>query len=156
MTTNGSPKFSIVHHHQRIDEHGGEHQTDGEIAKCIVHALDLAEYLDRVARRELFLQRGDHFIYVTGNAAEIATLNAGVDVVGRLDVGLIGIGRHAVPRESRYVTEQPRYPGYPTSVLQRRPACCRDIIQRARLRVRASGLRDDKESQTPDRSRNSG
>ena len=45
----------------------------------------------------------DDFVYVTGDATEIATVNAGVDVVGRLDVSLVGIGGHAFARESRDV-----------------------------------------------------
>ena len=80
----------VVHHHQQIDEHGGEQEPDAEIAERAVHALDLADDLDRVAGRELLLQLRHDLVDVAGDAAEIAALHAGIDLVDRLDVGLVG------------------------------------------------------------------
>ena len=74
-----------------------------------MHALDLAENLDRVAGLQLLLQLGDDLVDVVRNAAEIATLHAGVDVVDRLDVGLVQIGRNALALKRRHVAQQPRY-----------------------------------------------
>ena len=80
-----------------------------EVAEGVVHALDLADDLDRVAGRKLLLQVGDDLADVVGDAAEIAALHAGIDLVDRLDVGLVGVGRHAVAREGRHIAEQSRY-----------------------------------------------
>src|SRR6476620_7620294 len=71
-----------------------------------MHALDLAANLDRIARLELFLQLRDDPVDLTGDAAEIAALHAGVDVVRRLNVRLVQIGRHAVAAEPGDVAQQ--------------------------------------------------
>jgi hypothetical protein len=72
-------------------------------------SLDLAENLDRVAGLELFLQLGDDLADVIRNAAEIAALGAGVDVVDRLDVGLVQIGRNAVAAKRGHVAQEAGY-----------------------------------------------
>src|SRR2546425_4076700 len=74
-----------------------------------MHALDLAANLDRIARLELFLQFCDDLADLFGDAAEIAVLHAGVDVVSRLDVRLIQIGRDAVAGELGDVAQEPRH-----------------------------------------------
>src|SRR5262249_17408315 len=79
----------VVHEHEQIDQHGGEQQSEREIPEGIMHALDLAANLDRIARLELFFQLRDDFADLFGDAAEIAALYAGVDVVSRLNVRLI-------------------------------------------------------------------
>ena len=96
----------VVHDHQQVDEHGGEQEPDAEIAEGVVHALDLADHLDGVARLQLLLQVGHDLVDLAGDAAEIAALHAGIDLVDRLDVGLVGVGRHAVALERRDVAEQ--------------------------------------------------
>ena len=59
-----------------------------------------------IARRELLLQLGDDLVDLGGDAAEIAALDAGIDLVDRLDVGLIAVGRQAVALEGGDVAEQ--------------------------------------------------
>ena len=90
----------VVHDHQQVDEHRREQQPDAEIDERAVHALDLADHLDGVAGLELLLQIGHDLADVVGDAAEIAALHAGIDFVDRLDVGLVGVGRHAVAPEA--------------------------------------------------------
>ena len=85
----------IVHDHQQIDEHRGEQQADAEIAESVVHALDLSDHLNRIAGLELLLQLGDDLVDVGCDAAEIAALHAGIDLIDRLDVGLVGVGRRS-------------------------------------------------------------
>src|SRR4029077_2577598 len=99
----------IVNDHQQVDEYGGEQQSDAEIAEGITHALDLSENPDRVAGLELLLQLGDDLADVTRNAAEIAALHAGIDVVHRLNIGLVQIGWNALALECRHIAQQPRY-----------------------------------------------
>ena len=99
----------IVHDHQEVDEHGGEQETHSEIPESIVHALDLADDLDVVSRRKLFLEIGHDRTDLAGDASEIAALHACIDLVDWLDVGLIAVGRHAAPRKCRDVAEKPRY-----------------------------------------------
>ena len=53
-----------------------------------------------------------------GDAAEIAALNAGIDLVDRLDVGLVGVGRHAVALERRDVAEQARHRDVGSAVVE--------------------------------------
>ena len=86
----------VVHDHEHIDEDRGEEQPDAQIVEGIIHALDLAYDLNRIARRELFLQLRDDAVDVFGDTAEIAGLDVGVDLVDRLDVGLVRIGRNRV------------------------------------------------------------
>src|SRR5262245_51913648 len=74
-----------------------------------MHALDLAANLDRIARLELFLQLRDDLVDLAGDAAEIAALDAGVDVVSRLNVRLVQIGRDAVAAELGDVAQQSRH-----------------------------------------------
>src|SRR4029077_10443633 len=99
----------IVNDHQQVDKHGREQQSDTQIPEGITHALDLSENPDRVAGLELLLQLGDDLADVTRNAAEIAALHAGIDVVHRLNIGLVQIGWNAVALERRHVAQQPRY-----------------------------------------------
>ena len=127
MTTNGIAEILVVHDHQQIDEHRGEQQADAEIDERAVHALDLADHLDGVAGLELLLQIVDDLADLAGDAAEIAVLDARIDFIDRLNIGLVGVGRHAAALERRDVAEQARHR---TSVRRRRsrsrPACCRD------------------------------
>ena len=45
----GIAEILVVHHHQREHEDGGEQEPDAKIAEAVVHALDLADDLDRIA-----------------------------------------------------------------------------------------------------------
>ena len=56
MTTKRIAESLVVHDHQQIDEHGGEQQADAEVHERAIHALDLADDLNRVAGLELLLQ----------------------------------------------------------------------------------------------------
>ena len=72
-----------------------------------------------------------------GDTAEIAVLHARIDLIDRLNVGLIGIGRHAAAPEGRDVAEQARH----RDVGQRRGDPGRDgriaqIIERTDLVLR--------------------
>ena len=49
----------------------------------------------RLPGAELFLVLGDDFADVVGDAAEIAALGVAVDLIDRLDIGLIGVGRNS-------------------------------------------------------------
>src|SRR5580704_3259386 len=109
ITTNGSPEILIVDDHEQIDKHCRKQQSDAQIPEGIAHALDLPEDLDHVAGLELLLQLADDLADVARNAAEIAALHVGIDVVHRLDIGLVQIGRNAVALQSRYIAQQPRY-----------------------------------------------
>jgi hypothetical protein len=75
----------------------------------IAHALDLPENLDRVAGLELLLQPSDNRSDVARNAAEIATLNAGIYVIDRLDIGLVQVGRDGLALQRRHVAQESRY-----------------------------------------------
>src|SRR6478735_9388366 len=96
---NNIAKMLVVNHHQREHEDGGEQQPDPEIAEAVVHALDLAYDLDGVAWLELRLEFGHDLIDVVGDSAEVTALDGGKDLINRLDVRLIGIGRHAAARQ---------------------------------------------------------
>src|SRR6266446_3737547 len=85
-------KILVVDDHEQIDEHGCEQQPDAQIPEGIAHALDLPENLDRVAGLELLLQLGDDLADVVRDAAEIATLHAGIDVAGWILVWLRLVG----------------------------------------------------------------
>ena len=52
---------------------------------------------------------GDDLADVVGNAAEIAVLNTCINLVDRLDVGLISVGRKAVAPECSHIAEEPWY-----------------------------------------------
>ena len=95
----------IIDDHQQVDEDGREQQADRHIAEGLVHAVDLAGYLDRVAWRELVLEISRDLADVAGDAAEIAPLRAGIDLVDWLDVGLVGAARHQVAGEGRHIAE---------------------------------------------------
>ena len=56
---------------------------------------------------QLLLQVGHDLVDLAGDAAEIAVLQAGIDLVDRLDVGLVGVGRDAAALERGDVAEQP-------------------------------------------------
>jgi len=86
----------VVHDHEHIDENRGEEQPDAHIVKGFIHTLDLAYDLNRIAWRELFLQVRDDDGNVFGDTAEIAVLDVGIDLVDRLDVGLVRIGWNRV------------------------------------------------------------
>src|SRR5271165_3115816 len=112
----------VVDDHQHINEHGREQEPDAEVPEGIVHALDLAENLNRVARLELLLQLRDDLIDVVGDAAQIAVPHTGIDVVDRLDIGLVEIGGNAVALQRRHVAEEPRYVGNGLTLQHRRVA----------------------------------
>ena len=62
--TNIDPVIGRVDDHQQIDEHRREQEPKAEVAEGVVHALDLADHLDRVARLELLLEIVHHGIDV--------------------------------------------------------------------------------------------
>ena len=76
--------------------------------KRAVHAVDLARDLDGVARRELIAQLGDGRIDRVRDAAEVAILDIGVDLVDRLHIRLVRVGRHHRARQCRDIGEQSR------------------------------------------------
>src|SRR5262249_30099839 len=80
--------------------------ADGEIAERGVHAVDLADDLDSVAGRQLGLVFGHDLLDVARDAAEIAAVSVGVNLVDRLNVGLVGVGRDRVAGERGDVAEQ--------------------------------------------------
>ncbi len=96
----------VVHHHKQVDQHRREQEADAEIDEGAIHALDLADDLDRVAGRELLPEVGHHGADVLGDAAEVAALDAGIDLVDRLDVRLVGVGRHVLALERGDVAQQ--------------------------------------------------
>ena len=55
---------------------------------------------------KLLLQVGHDLVDCRGDAAEVAALQAGIDLVDRLDVRLVGVGGHAAPFQGRHVAEQ--------------------------------------------------
>ena len=55
-----------------------------------------------------FLKSVDDLVDIGGDAAEIAALSAGIDLVDRLDVGLVGAARHRVAGEGRDIAELAR------------------------------------------------
>src|SRR5262249_59953113 len=93
----------VVHDHEYIDEHSREHDPDREIAEGTVHAVDLADDLDRVSGRKLLLKVRDYLADLVGNAAEIAVLDARIDFVDGLNVRLVCIGWHAAACECGHV-----------------------------------------------------
>jgi hypothetical protein len=116
----------VVHDHQQVNENGSEQEPDAHIAKGIVHALDLAQYLDRIAGRELLLQPGDSLVDIAGYAAQIAALGIGIDLVNRLNVGLVGIGRHRDAGQCSHIAQHARH-----RIATRREGCAdRRIGQR--------------------------
>ena len=124
----------VVHDHQQVDEHRRKQQSDAEIDERAVHALDLADHLDGVSRFELLLQIRHDAADLVGDTAEIAVLHARIDLIDRLNIGLIGVGRYAAAPEGRHVAEQARHRdvgqgcGYPGR--DRRVA---EIVERADL-----------------------
>jgi hypothetical protein len=73
----------IVDDHQQIDKHRSKQEADAQIPEGIV---DLAENLNRIAGLQLLLESSDDLVDVARNAAEIAALRAGVDLVHRLNI----------------------------------------------------------------------
>ena len=92
-------------------------------------------HLDRVAGRELLLQPGDDLVDLARDAAEIAALEIGVDLVDRLNVRLVGVGRQRSAGEGRHIAEQARH----RISLRREGGADRRIgqrIERGHLRLR--------------------
>ena len=77
--------------------------------KLSLMLLDLAGNLDEISGLELRLQLGDDLVDIGRHAAEVAVLHAGIDVVDRLDIGLVGIGGQAAARQRHHVGQQPRH-----------------------------------------------
>ena len=75
------------------------------------------------------LQLGDDLVDLVGDAAEIAALNAGIDLVDRLDVGLVGVGRHAAALERRDVAEQARHRVAAAAIPRRRDRRVAEVVQ---------------------------
>ncbi len=71
-----------------------------------VHAVDLADHFDAIARRELLLLLRDDAVYVAGHGAEIAALSVGEDLVDGLYVGLVQVCRGGVALERRDIAQQ--------------------------------------------------
>ena len=98
----------VIDNHQHVNEDGGKHEADPHVAEGPVHAVDLAGNLDRVTGLELRLKDAGNLADIAGDAAEIAPLRAGVDLVDWLDIGLVGAARHRVAGEGRHIAELSR------------------------------------------------
>ncbi len=70
--------------------------------------MNLADDLDGVSGLQLLLNLRDDLVDIFRNAAEITVLHAGIDVIHRLNVGLVQIGRNAVALERRHVAQEAR------------------------------------------------
>ena len=58
---------------------------------------------------ELFPEIGGDLVDAAGDAAEIAALGAGIDLVHRLDIGLVGAARHRIAGKGRDILQFPRH-----------------------------------------------
>src|ERR1700758_4150751 len=76
-----------------------------------------------MAGLELLLEFRDDFADFVGDTAEIAALNASINVVYRLNVCLVQIGRYAVAMKCGYVAYEPR--DWRTDVPHRTGGCDR-------------------------------
>src|SRR5271165_5195506 len=94
---------------------------------------NLTGHLDRVAGGQIFLQICRDLPDLSGDAAEIAPLGTGVDLVDRLDVGLVRAARHRVAREGRHIAELARHRLGRRRGGSRADRCIAEVVERANL-----------------------
>src|SRR6185437_9779643 len=95
----GITKVLVVDDHEQINHHRRKQEAYAKVSERVVHAFNLTDDLNRIARRQLLLNASDDLVDVACYATEIAALNTGVNLVDRLDVGLIAVGRHSAALE---------------------------------------------------------
>ena len=142
-----------VHHHQQIDEHGREDQSELEVGEGGIHAFDLAAHGEVIAGPQLMLQTGEDRRHPFGDRAEVGILHRGVDVIDALDVGVVEDRLHLLALHRRDIAQH-----IGDGRVHRRLADKRHIVEVVDGRNRyipASAPRNSRECRSSDPSRSS-